>query len=97
MELNFWLVFGLIAQFMFFMRFFVQWIASEKRKESYIPIQFWYLSLIGGLGILAYSIHIRDPVFIIGQGMGVLIYARNLILIYRKKNGEKKRTNLKEN
>lgn len=95
MELNFWLVFGLLCQFTFFMRFFIQWLASEKRKESYIPVAFWYLSLIGGVGILIYSIHIKDPVFIIGQGTGVLIYTRNLILIYRKKNGEKKKANIK--
>jgi len=85
MELSFWLIFGLLAQSIFFMRFVVQWIASEKRKESYIPIQFWYLSLAGGLGLLIYSIHIRDPVFILGQSTGVFIYIRNLTFIYRKK------------
>ncbi len=88
MELNFWLVFGLIAQFIFFMRFVIQWIASEKRKESCIPIEFWYLSLAGGVGLLIYSIHIKDIVFIFGQSVGVFIYTRNLILVYRKKNGE---------
>jgi lipid-A-disaccharide synthase-like uncharacterized protein len=85
MELSFWLVFGLVAQFLFFMRFIVQWIASERRKESYIPIQFWYLSLTGGLGLLIYSIKIGDPVFILGQSVGVFVYTRNLILIHRKK------------
>lgn len=90
MELNFWLVFGLGAQFIFFMRFFIQWIASEKRKESYIPIEFWYLSLFGGVGLLIYSIHIGDIVFILGQSVGVFIYVRNLIFIYQKKDGGKK-------
>lgn len=85
MELSFWLVFGLLAQSIFFMRFVVQWIASEKRKESYIPVQFWYLSLAGGIGLLIYSIHIQDPVFILGQSVGVFIYIRNLTFIYRKK------------
>jgi lipid-A-disaccharide synthase-like uncharacterized protein len=85
MELNFWLVFGLLAQTMFFMRFVVQWIASERRKESYIPIAFWYLSLTGGIGLLIYSIQIRDPVFILGQSIGVVVYVRNLTFIYRKR------------
>jgi lipid-A-disaccharide synthase-like uncharacterized protein len=91
MEINFWLVFGLLAQSAFFMRFVIQWIASEKRKESYIPVQFWYLSLVGGLGLLIYSIHIKDIVFILGQSTGVFIYTRNLILIHKKKNGERKK------
>jgi lipid-A-disaccharide synthase-like uncharacterized protein len=87
MELNFWIIFGLAAQGCFFLRFLVQWVYSERRKKSTIPIQFWYLSLIGGLGILIYSIHIMDTVFILGQGMGLVVYIRNLILIH----GEKKR------
>ncbi len=91
MELNFWLVFGLLAQFIFFMRFVVQWIASEKRKESYIPIEFWYLSLVGSIGLLIYAIHQEDIVFILGLSVGSFVYVRNLILLYRKKNGEKNR------
>lgn len=94
MELSFWLVFGLLAQSIFFMRFVVQWIASEKRKESYIPVQFWYLSLAGGLGLFIYSVHIRDPVFILGQSIGVFIYIRNLIFIHRKKNEKNIKQNL---
>ena len=85
--LNFWLVFGFFAQGLFFMRFFIQWMASERRKESYVPVYFWYFSLAGGLSLLIYSVHIRDPVFILGQGIGVFIYVRNLILIYGK-NGK---------
>jgi len=89
MEINFWLVFGLFAQTLFFMRFLVQWIASERRKESYIPVEFWFLSLFGGLGLLIYSIQRRDPVFIMGQSVGVFIYVRNLTLIYKKRRNIK--------
>jgi len=90
MELNFWLIFGLLAQFLFFMRFVVQWIASEKRGESYIPVEFWYLSLFGSLGLLIYAIHRKDPVFILGLSIGTFIYIRNLTLIYKKKKLNKK-------
>lgn len=81
-----WLVIGLIAQILFFMRFLIQWIVSEKKGESVIPIQFWHLSIIGSLMLLAYSIYRKDPVFILGQCMGVIIYVRNLLLIYKKKS-----------
>ena len=77
-----WIVFGFIAQAMFFLRFFVQWLASEKHKQSVIPISFWWLSISGGVMLLAYSIYRKDPVFIVGQAMGVLIYMRNLWFIY---------------
>jgi lipid-A-disaccharide synthase-like uncharacterized protein len=96
MEINFWLIFGLLAQFVFFMRFVVQWIASERRKESYIPVEFWYLSLVGSIGLLIYAIHKKDIVFILGLSVGSFVYIRNLILIYKKKNGEKNRINLKK-
>jgi lipid-A-disaccharide synthase-like uncharacterized protein len=81
-----WLVIGLVGQAMFFMRFLVQWIASERKGESVVPILFWYFSLSGGLILLCYAIHIRDPIFILGQSMGVFIYTRNLLLIFRKKS-----------
>jgi lipid-A-disaccharide synthase-like uncharacterized protein len=77
-----WVIFGFIAQAMFFLRFFVQWLASEKRKQSVIPISFWWLSLSGGVMLLVYSIYRKDPVFIAGQATGVLIYVRNLWFIY---------------
>jgi lipid-A-disaccharide synthase-like uncharacterized protein len=82
MKQHVWIVFGFIAQSMFFLRFFVQWLASEKRKQSVIPISFWWLSLSGGVMLLIYSIYRRDPVFILGQATGVFIYARNLWFIY---------------
>ncbi len=85
MDLTFWLILGFVSQFVFFLRFFVQWIASEKAKKSVIPIQFWFLSLAGGGGLLVYAIHIKDPVFILGQSMGIFIYLRNLYFIYREK------------
>jgi lipid-A-disaccharide synthase-like uncharacterized protein len=78
-----WLAIGFIGQALFFGRFFVQWIASERRKQSVVPRAFWYLSLAGGTVLLAYAIHRRDPVFILGQSAGFLIYTRNLWLIHR--------------
>jgi len=81
-----WLIIGFVGQAMFFMRFLVQWIASERKGESVVPILFWYFSLAGGLILLCYAIHIRDPIFILGQSMGAFIYTRNLFLIFRKEN-----------
>ena len=78
-----WLIVGFLGQALFFGRFFVQWIASERRKESVIPRSFWFLSIGGGLILLLYSIHRRDPVFIVGQATGLFIYTRNLWFIYR--------------
>ena len=80
-----WLAVGLGAQATFMMRFVVQWIVSEIRGEMTIPVVFWYFSLFGGLGLLAYSIYIQDVVFIVGQSAGILVYSRNLFLIYRKR------------
>jgi lipid-A-disaccharide synthase-like uncharacterized protein len=84
-HLDFWLVLGFIGQAMFTMRFVVQWLASEKRKESVIPVSFWYLSLAGGLIVLFYAIHRMDPVFILAYLPGNFIYLRNLYFIYKKK------------
>ena len=81
---QFWLSVGFVGQAFFSMRFLIQWIASEKRKESVIPIAFWFFSIGGGLTLLTYALHRRDPVFILGEGAGILIYARNLYLIWRK-------------
>lgn len=77
-----WTVIGFIGQALFGSRFLVQWIASEMRGESYVPLAFWFLSVAGGATLLAYAIHRRDPVFTVGQGGGLLIYLRNLWLIY---------------
>ncbi len=76
-----WVLFGFLAQMMFMGRFVIQWIASERARDSVVPLAFWYFSLIGGVMLLAYAIYRRDPVFILGQAMGIAIYARNLWLI----------------
>jgi lipid-A-disaccharide synthase-like uncharacterized protein len=78
-----WLGIGLLGQALFSARFLVQWIASERRRRSVVPLAFWYFSVGGGLTLLAYAIYRRDPVFILGQTAGLLVYARNLWLIYR--------------
>jgi lipid-A-disaccharide synthase-like uncharacterized protein len=80
-----WVAIGFMGQLLFTSRFLVQWIASERRKESYIPLAFWWLSLGGGLTLLSYAIWRQDPVFIVGQSAGLLVYIRNLVLIGRKK------------
>ena len=77
-----WVGFGFLAQSMFFGRFLLQWLASEKKRESVIPVGFWWLSLSGGIMLLIYAIHRRDPVFILGQSTGTFIYLRNLYFIY---------------
>lgn len=84
-NLTLWVSIGFVGQILFGCRFFIQWIASERRKESVIPLAFWYLSIAGSMILLSYAIYRRDPVFILGQCTGVFIYFRNLILIYRKK------------
>jgi lipid-A-disaccharide synthase-like uncharacterized protein len=76
-----WVMFGLLGQLMFTGRFLVQWIASERARRSVVPVAFWWFSIVGGLMLLAYAIYRRDPVFILGQALGVLIYSRNLWLI----------------
>jgi len=83
MTIDVWLIIGLLAQGIFGARFLIQWICSERKKQSYIPLIFWYVSILGGLMLLCYAIHRRDPVFILGQSMGVMVYTRNLILIYK--------------
>lgn len=76
-----WVCIGFLGQGLFTMRFFVQWLASEKQKKSVIPRAFWYFSLAGGLTLFSYALYRQDPVFIIGQGTGLLIYLRNLYFI----------------
>lgn len=80
-----WIMVGFLGQLLFSARFFVQWLASERRKQSVVPNAFWFLSLGGGLVLLSYAIWRQDPVFIAGQSMGSLIYSRNLWFIYRGK------------
>jgi lipid-A-disaccharide synthase-like uncharacterized protein len=80
---NIWIIIGFVGQIMFFSRFFIQWLHSEKHKKSIFPISFWYLSIAGGSIMLVYAIYRKDPVFIIGQACGLLIYARNLGIIHQ--------------
>jgi len=78
-----WLGVGFFGQFIFFLRFVLQWIASEKNKEVVIPVGFWYLSIAGTIIILVYSIHIKDIVFTTAQVLSLFIYARNLMLVHK--------------
>ena len=82
----FFLTIGFLGQGLFASRFIIQWIYSEKKGESLIPITFWYLSIFGGFGLLIYAIFRKDPVIITGQTFGIFIYLRNIILIYKKGN-----------
>ena len=77
-----WLGIGFFGQGLFFMRWVVQWISSEKKKKSEIPVLFWYFSLIGGLITLIYAIYRVDPVFILAQSFGLVVYLRNIYFIY---------------
>ena len=83
--LNFWVAFGLIGQLCFSLRFVFQWIASERKGESVIPNAFWYFSILGSLILLSYAIYRKDPVFIIGQSFGSVVYLRNIMLIHKNK------------
>jgi len=76
-----WLAVGFMAQLMFSMRFIVQWIASERARRSIVPETFWYFSMLGGAMLFAYAIYRLDPVFMLGQGMGLVIYSRNIYFI----------------
>jgi lipid-A-disaccharide synthase-like uncharacterized protein len=79
-----WLAVGFLGQALFSARFLVQWIASERKRKSVVPIEFWYFSIGGGLTLLAYAVHRLDPVFILGQAAGLFVYARNLYFIHRR-------------
>lgn len=83
-KFDFWLVFGLLAQLTFAARFLVQWIASEKAKDSVIPMSFWFLSIAGGMMTLVYGLVKREPVIIIGQALSTFIYLRNVMLIMKR-------------
>lgn len=85
-KFDLWLIIGLLGQLLFSLRFLVQWLASEREKKSIIPVSFWYFSIGGSFLLLAYAIKRQDPVFILGQSLGFVIYLRNLVLIDREKN-----------
>ncbi len=80
-----WVAVGFVGQAMFFMRFFIQWIQTERHRRSVIPLPFWYFSIAGGLVLLSYAIYREDPVFIAGQAGGIVVYSRNLYFIFRER------------
>jgi len=84
-KLDFWLLFGIAGQLLFTGRFLVQWLASEKAGRSVVPVAFWFFSIGGGLMTLIYGIVRREPIIIMGQGLALFIYARNLMLIDRER------------
>ncbi len=83
-----WVLFGLLGQGLFFMRFFVQWISSERRGVSHIPLAFWFFSLGGGVMLFTYAWQRSDLPIVLGQAAGILIYLRNLQLILRQRRAE---------
>jgi lipid-A-disaccharide synthase-like uncharacterized protein len=85
-KLDFWLIFGLVAQLFFAGRFIVQWVASERAGKSVMPFAFWIFSMGGGLMTLVYGIVRREPVIIFGQGLATIIYVRNIMLIFRERD-----------
>jgi lipid-A-disaccharide synthase-like uncharacterized protein len=87
----FWLAVGFLGQLLFTARFLVQWVASEKKRDSVVPLAFWWLSLLGGGTLLSYAIHRRDPVIIFGQAMGLFVYVRNLMLLDRARRRSARR------
>ena len=78
-----WLAIGFLGQAFFSARFLIQWIASERQGKSVVPRAFWYFSIGGGMTLLLYALWRRDPVFILGQGAGLFVYARNLYFVLR--------------
>ena len=86
-----WIKIGFLGQAVFTARFLVQWVASEKKRASVVPVAFWWLSLTGGLILLSYAIHRKDPVIIAGQAMGLVVYARNLMLVEAARRREARR------
>jgi lipid-A-disaccharide synthase-like uncharacterized protein len=81
MQFDGWVILGFVAQGFFTMRFVVQWIASERARKSVIPVAFWFFSIGGGALLLVYALYRRDPVFIAGQALGLVVYIRNVYFI----------------
>lgn len=76
-----WMGVGFLGQMLFSARFIVQWLASERLRRSVVPKAFWYLSIAGSAVLLAYALHRVDPVFIVGQAAGFIVYFRNIYLL----------------
>ncbi|MCK4947298.1 MAG: lipid-A-disaccharide synthase N-terminal domain-containing protein [Candidatus Aureabacteria bacterium] len=83
-----WALIGWVGQLFFSSRFIVQWIATERKKQSIIPVSFWYLSIVGSLLLLVYGFYIKKPVYIVGYLFNSVVYVRNLYFIYKKKSVE---------
>lgn len=88
MRLNGWILLGYAGQALFAMQFIVQWVASERVGRSVIPVAFWFFSIGGGAVLFVYALYIRDPVFIIGQGLGLFVYLRNLHFVFRERRAK---------
>jgi lipid-A-disaccharide synthase-like uncharacterized protein len=86
---SWWVALGLLGQLVFASRFVIQWLASERKGRSVIPVAFWYLSLGGSAILLVYAIHIADPVFILANTLNSFIYVRNLMLIEKEKRASR--------
>ena len=84
-----WVILGFAAQGLFTMRFVVQWIASERARRSVVPATFWFFSVGGGALLLIYALYRRDPVFIAGQALGLVVYVRNIYFLatHRRQTG----------
>ncbi len=91
-----WYILGFFGQALFGGRFLIQWIYSEKHRKSIIPMAFWWFSISGGIILLIYSLHTRDPVFISGQIFGVIVYVRNLKLIFNERKAKAQQTQTSE-
>ena len=83
-----WIAIGFLGQALFTSRFLVQWIASEKKGQSVVPLSFWFLSIGGGFLLLIYALWRKDPVITLGQLVGLFVYVRNLMLIHRHKSAQ---------
>ncbi|MCD4823730.1 MAG: lipid-A-disaccharide synthase N-terminal domain-containing protein [Phycisphaerae bacterium] len=88
-NLEWWDVVGFVGQVVFFGRFVIQWLASEKKKRTVIPVAFWYISLVGAFITLLYSIHLGKLVFILAFSLSSIIYIRNLVIYYRRRTSRK--------
>src|SRR5690349_10027540 len=86
-----WIKIGFLGQAVFPARFLGEWGASGEKRASGMPVAFWWLSLTGGLILLSYAIHRKDPVIIVGQAMGLVVYIRNLMLVETARRREAKR------
>jgi lipid-A-disaccharide synthase-like uncharacterized protein len=93
-QLDWWIVLGFVAQALFTARFVIQWLASERAGRSVMPFAFWVFSIGGGALLLIYAIHRRDPVFILGQALGLLIYFRNVSFVLRERKAARGETRM---